>query len=198
MRVAMYIRVSTDGQTTDNQRRELEQAVMLKGWTLAGIYEDAGISGAKGRDQRPAFDKLQHDALQGAFDVVAAWSVDRLGRSLRDLLSFLAGLDVAKVGLYLHKQAIDTTTPAGRMLFQMLGVIAEFERTLIVERVKAGQSRAKAAGKIIGGSPRIPDVIRRRVVALKQAGWAERRIARECGISAPSVSRILAALPILQ
>lgn len=198
MRVAMYLRVSTDDQTTENQRREIEQAIAQRGWTVVGIYEDLGISGSKGRLDRPQFDRLHQDAIRGAFDVVAAWSVDRLGRSLQDLVAFLGVLDGVHVSLYLHRQAVDTTTSQGRMLFQLLSVFAEFERSIIVERVKAGQARAKAAGKRIGGSNPIPDVIRRRVAALKQAGWAERRIARECGISAPSVSRILAALPILQ
>jgi DNA invertase Pin-like site-specific DNA recombinase len=149
-RAAIYIRVSTDGQTTENQRREIEQVASRAGWSITEIYEDAGISGAKGRDKRPAFDKLLKDATRRKFDVVAAWSVDRLGRSLQDLVSFLSDIHGYGIDLYLHQQGIDTTTPAGKAMFQMLGVFAEFERSMIRERVIAGLNRARANGKILG------------------------------------------------
>jgi DNA invertase Pin-like site-specific DNA recombinase len=152
-RVALYLRVSTDGQTTENQRRELEAALTHRGWTLAGVYEDAGISGAKGRDKRPAFDQLCKDAIRGKFKVIAAWSVDRLGRSLQDLVAFLSEVHAAGVDLYLHQQAIDTTTPAGKAMFQMMGVFAEFERSMIQERVKSGLARARASGIRLGRKP---------------------------------------------
>src|SRR6201985_3467773 len=113
MRAAIYLRVSTDGQTTDNQRRELESATECRGWKVVEFYEDAGISGAKGRDKRPGLDALLKDATRRKFDVVMAWSVDRLGRSLVDLVGGLQELHGAAVDLFLHQQAIDTTTPAG-------------------------------------------------------------------------------------
>ena len=149
-RAALYIRVSTDGQTTENQSRELTAAAERAGWVITGIYEDAGISGAKGRDKRPAFDRLCKDAARRRFDVVAAWSVDRLGRSLQDLVSFLSDIHGYNIDLYLHQQGIDTTTPAGKAMFQMLGVFAEFERSMIRERVHAGLKRAKANGVTLG------------------------------------------------
>lgn len=149
-RAAIYLRVSTDGQTTENQRRELEQTASRAGWQIVEIYEDAGISGAKGRDKRPAFDRLLKDAARRKFDIVAAWSVDRLGRSLQDLTSFLSDIHGYGIDLYLHQQGIDTTTPAGKAMFQMLGVFAEFERAMIRDRVHAGLSRAKASGVILG------------------------------------------------
>lgn len=149
-KVAIYTRVSTDGQTTENQRRELEQTAHRAGWTIVDIYEDAGISGAKGRDKRPAFDRLLKDAARRKFDVVAAWSVDRLGRSLQDLITFLSDIHGFQIDLYLHQQGIDTTTPAGKAMFQLLGVFAEFERSMIKERVHAGLARAKAQGKTLG------------------------------------------------
>src|SRR5262245_22152600 len=124
-RVALYVRVSTDGQTTENQRRELVAVAEHRGWYVTETYEEAGISGAKGRDARPAFDRLCQDATRRRFDIVAAWSVDRLGRSLQDLVAFLGEVHAAGVHLYLHQQAVDTTTPAGRALFQMMGVFAE-------------------------------------------------------------------------
>jgi DNA invertase Pin-like site-specific DNA recombinase len=130
-RVAIYLRVSTDKQTTDNQLRDLEAVAERSGWNVIGIFEDAGISGAKGRDKRPALDELMIGVNAKKFDLVAAWSVDRLGRSLTDLLSILQNLHEKGVGLFLHQQGLDTTTTAGKAMFQMLGVFAEFERGII-------------------------------------------------------------------
>lgn len=149
-RVALYLRVSTNEQTTENQRLELVAVAERAGWSIVEFYEDAGISGAKGRDKRPAFDKLCKDAARRRFDIVAAWSVDRLGRSLQDLVSFLSDIHGFGIELYLHQQGIDTTTPAGKAMFQMLGVFAEFERSMIRERVHAGLARAKANGVTLG------------------------------------------------
>ena len=142
-RVALYVRVSTDGQTTKNQRIELQGIAERSGWHVVKVYEDNGISGAKGREKRPAFDQLHSDAARREFDLVAAWSVDRLGRSLQDLLALLGELHALGIDLYLHQQGVDTTTPAGKAMFQMMGVFAEFERAIIRERVKAGLARAK-------------------------------------------------------
>ena len=133
-----------------NQRRELEAAAAHRGWEVTTVYEDAGISGAKGRDKRPGLDAMLKDAVRRKFDVLMAWSVDRLGRSLADLVGSLQELSGAGADLYLHLQAIDTTTPAGKAMFQMCGVFAEFERSMIQDRVKAGMARAmadQAAGK---------------------------------------------------
>src|ERR1700730_10181242 len=155
-RVALYLRVSTDGQTTRNQQDELEQHAKRAGWRVVEVYKDHGISGAKGRDKRPAFDRLCKDATRRQFDVIAAWSVDRLGRSLQDLIAFLGEAHALGVDLYLHQQAVDTTTPGGKALFQMMGVFAEFERAMIRERVKSGLERAKAQGKTLGRPPIAP------------------------------------------
>ena len=149
-RVGIYLRVSTDGQTTENQRRELEAVAERSGWEIVGIYEDAGISGSNGRHKRPGFDRLLNDATARKINMIAAWSVDRLGRSLQDLVGFLNELQALHCHLYLHQQAIDTTTPSGRAMFQMCGVFAEFERSMIVERVNAGLKRAKAQGVRLG------------------------------------------------
>ena len=137
-RVAIYARVSTDTQTTENQLRELRAAAERAGWQIVGEYVDHAVSGAKGRDQRPQFDKMLKAAARRQFDVIAAWSVDRLGRSLRHLVDFIDGIHASKTDLYLHQQGIDTTTPAGKALFQMCGVFSEFERSMIQERVKEG------------------------------------------------------------
>src|SRR5215207_8343770 len=149
-RVAIYLRVSTDKQTTGNQRRELEAVAERSGWKIVKVYEDAGISGAKGRDQRPGLDALMKAVNAKEFDMVASWSVDRLGRSLTDLLSILQALHDKGVGLFLHQQGLDRTTSAGKAMFQMLGVFAEFERGIIRERINAGLARARAKGTKLG------------------------------------------------
>lgn len=149
-RVALYVRVSTDKQTVENQQIELEKVAKQRGWEIVAIYADNGVSGAKGREHRKQFDKLIKDATRAKFDIVAAWSVDRLGRSMQHLVTFLNELHEVGCDLYLHQQGIDTTTPAGRALFGMSAVFAEFERSMIQERVKAGLERAKKKGKKLG------------------------------------------------
>ena len=153
MKVALYARVSTDGQSPENQVRELIGVGQRLNWTVVETFIDHGISGAKGRDQRPAFDRVLRGVTRRDFDLVAAWSVDRLSRSLIDLMQFLQEIRGRGVGLYLHQQGLDTTTPAGRAMLQMLGVFAEFERALIQERVRAGLARARSQGKRLGRPP---------------------------------------------
>ena len=126
------------------------------GHQIVAVYRDEGISGSN-RDKRPGFDAMHKDASRRKFDLVMAWSVDRLGRSLQDLIGFLSELHSLDIDLGLHQQGIDTTTPAGKAMFQMMGVFAEFERSMIVERVRAGVARAKASGTKSGkafGRPR--------------------------------------------
>src|SRR5437016_7772716 len=128
-RVAFYIRVSTSKQDTDNRRRELEVVAERSDWKVVKVYEDAGISGAKGRDQRPGLDAMMKGVNSKEFDMVASWSVDRLGRSLTDLLSILQTLHENGIGLFLHQQGLDTSTTAGKAMFQMLGVFRSEEHT---------------------------------------------------------------------
>jgi DNA invertase Pin-like site-specific DNA recombinase len=189
-RAAIYLRVSTDGQTTENQRRELVQVGEAAGWQVVEFYEDAGVSGAKGREQRPAFDRLCRDATKRRFDVVMAWSVDRLGRSLQDLITFLGELKALRVDLFILKQGVDTTTPAGKAMFQMLGVFAEFERALIQERVKAGLARAKAEGKTLG-RPKMDDKTILAIQRGKAAGLSVRAIAAKAGVSVGAVHKVV-------
>jgi DNA invertase Pin-like site-specific DNA recombinase len=189
-RVAIYARVSTDQQTTDNQLQELRAVALRNDWEIAGEYIDQGISGVKGRDKRPAFDALCRDAVRKQFDLIAVWSVDRLGRSLRDLLGFLDDIHAKKIGLYLHQQGVDTTTPGGKALFQMVGVFAEFERAMIQERVKAGLRRAKAQGKVLG-RPRIGHLVESKIIQLRQDGIGQLKIAKMLGIGTGTVQRVL-------
>src|SRR5664279_1656958 len=146
IRVALYARVSTDKQSTENQLRELRDVAERQGWHVVQELVDHGVSGAKGPKDRPKLAGLLRGATRRDFDVVAAWSVDRLGRSLLDLVSLLQELHGAGVDLYLHQQGVNTRTAAGKALFGMLGVFAEFERAMIVERVKSGMAKAKAKG----------------------------------------------------
>lgn len=190
-RVAIYLRVSTDGQTTDNQRRELEAVAESAGWEVVGVYEDAGISGAKGRDKRPAFNRLCQDATARKFDLIAAWSVDRLGRSLQDLIGFLAELQALGVDLFLKQQGLDTTTPSGRAMFGMLGVFAEFERAMIQERVKSGLDRARASGKRLGRPSVVTDKHRQQIATLRASGGSVRAIAETVGLSPSRVQDVL-------
>jgi DNA invertase Pin-like site-specific DNA recombinase len=191
-RVGIYLRVSTNSQTTENQRRELEAVAARSGWQVVGFYEDAGISGAKGRDKRPGFDRLLKEATARKIDMIAAWSVDRLGRSLQDLVGFLTELQALGCDLYLHQQRIDTTTPSGRCMFQMCGVFAEFERGMIRERVNAGLARAKAKGTPLG-RPSVKPAVETRIRALRADGMGILKIARTLGIGTSVVQRVVSA-----
>jgi DNA invertase Pin-like site-specific DNA recombinase len=192
-RAVLYLRVSTLDQTTANQERELRQAAERADWEVVKVYKDHGISGAKGREKRPAFDALHKAAARRDFDVVMAWSVDRLGRSLQDLVAFLSELHALKVDLFLHQQGLDTTTPAGKAMFQMLGVFAEFERSIIQERVRAGLARAKGEGKILG-RPRIAADIEAAVRATLATGTGMLKAAKMHGVGVGTVQRIARAI----
>ena len=191
-KVALYARVSTDGQSTENQLRELRAAIGRQAWAIVAEYIDRGVSGAKGRKARPRFDALLRAVTRKEFDMVAAWSVDRLGRSLQDLVGFLGDLQSKKVDLYLHQQALDTSTPSGKAMFGMLGVFAEFERTIIQERVKAGLARARAKGTTLG-RPRTDPKVEQKIRNLAAKGVGKVKIARTLGIGVSVAQRVLAA-----
>ena len=189
-RGAIYARVSTGCQTVENQLRELRDVAERHGWTVLAEFKDAGISGAKGRDQRPGLNRLMQAVARREIDVVAAWSVDRLGRSLQDLIGLLGEIHAKGVDLYLHQQGLDTSTPAGKALFQMMGVFAEFERAMIHERVRAGLERAKAQGKKLGRrrneNPKLAAEVRR----LRAKGLGIGKVARTLRVGASYVQRI--------
>lgn len=191
-RVAIYLRVSTSKQDTDNQRRELEVVAQRSGWEVVRVYEDVGISGAKGRDKRPGLDAMMKAANSKEFDMVAAWSVDRLGRSLTDLLGILQGLQDKDIDLFLHQQGLDTSTTAGKAMFQMLGVFAEFERGIIRERVNAGLARAKARGTKLGRR-RVKPSVEEQIRELRAEGEGILKIGRKLGIGTSVVQRVVRA-----
>jgi DNA invertase Pin-like site-specific DNA recombinase len=188
-RVAIYARVSVDrNQTVENQLRQLNEVAVRLGWTVVAVFTDEGISGAKGRDQRPGFDALLKGVARKEFDMIAAWSVCRLGRSLQDLVAFLADVQARGVDLYLHQQAIDTSTPSGRMLFQLLGVFSEFERAMIRSRVVAGLDRVRGKKRL--GRPPMPTERVEVIKNLLSSGKGVRETARETGAGTASVQRI--------
>src|SRR5258707_8658974 len=149
-RAALYLRISTDKQTVENQEIQLRQAAERRGWEVVEVYNDAGISGSKGRADRPGLDQMLNDAGRRRFDIVLVWAIDRLGRSLIDLLGTIQHLEAVGVDLYIDQQSIDTTTPMGKLMFQVCGAFAEFERSMIQQRIHAGLRRAKAQGKVLG------------------------------------------------
>ena len=189
-RAVLYLRVSTIDQTTANQERELREVAGRMGCEIVKVYKDHGISGAKGRDKRPAFNALIRDANQRKFDMVMAWSVDRLGRSLQDLVSFLSELHALHIDLFLHQQGLDTTTPAGKAMFQMMGVFAEFERAMIQERVRAGLARAVAEGTKLG-RPKTDAATEKAIRnALQKGDAGMHKIAARFGVGTGTVQRI--------
>ena len=185
-RVAIYLRVSTDQQTTDNQKLELEAIAHRLGWNIVAILADHAISGAKGRDQRPAFNQLMTMVTRKEIDMVACWSVDRLGRSLQHLVSFLGEINAKGVDLYLHTQGLDTSTPAGRAMFSMLSVFAEFERAILRERVMAGLARSTKRS----GRPPLDADKERRARKLLANGQSINATAKKLRIGVATVHRL--------
>ena len=185
-RVAIYLRVSTDQQTTDNQKLELEAVAERLGWNIIAILADHAISGAKGREQRPAFNQLMTMVTRKEIDMVACWSVDRLGRSLQHLVSFLNEINAKGVDLYLHTQGLDTSTPAGRAMFSMLSVFAEFERAILRERVMAGLARSTKRS----GRPPLDADKERRARKLLANGQSINATAKKLKIGVATVHRL--------
>ena len=195
MRAALYLRVSTDTQTVENQRLVLDEVAQRSGWTVVHVFADEGVSGAKGRDKRPGYDALLKAVSRREIDIVAAWSVDRLGRSLPDLVSFLSDIQSKGCDLYLHQQAVDTSTPSGRMLFQMLGVFAEFERAIIRSRIIAAHERCRSKGIRIGRPPTPVSRLEKIEKALKR-GLSVRKAAAETGVSTATVMRVKRSMTV--
>jgi DNA invertase Pin-like site-specific DNA recombinase len=188
-RAALYVRVSTDAQTVENQSRELRQVAKRRGWEVIEVYSDAGISGAKSRNGRPGLDSMLKDASRRKFDIVMAWAIDRLGRSLIDLLDTIQHLEACGVDLYLDQQAIDTTTPMGKLVFQVTGAFAEFERSMIRQRVKAGLKRAVAQGAKLG-RPKVDAVLERKAQKQLENGIGILKVAKMLGLGTGTVQRI--------
>jgi DNA invertase Pin-like site-specific DNA recombinase len=188
-RAAMYLRVSTGEQTTDNQRIVLEGVAERRGWAITNRYEDAGISGSHGREKRPGFDAMLRDATRRRFDVLMFWSIDRLGRSTSAVSAALSELDAAGVTIYADKEGMDATTPHGRAMLQMAAVFAELERGMIRERVNAGLARARAKGVRLG-RPNVSRKVEAAVRTRLAAGDGILRAAKAVGCGTSVVQRI--------
>jgi DNA invertase Pin-like site-specific DNA recombinase len=189
IRAAVYLRVSRDDQTTENQRLVLARVAGHRGWEIVHAYEDQGISGAKGRDQRPAFDQMLKDAVRRRFDILLVWSIDRLGRSVLHVANALAELDAAGIRLYCDQQGIDSSTPMGRAMIQMASVFGEQERSILRSRVLAGLERVRAQGGKLGRpkvSPKVENAIRTHL----SAGNGILKVAALVGCGSGTVQRI--------
>ena len=190
-KVAVYGRVSTDQQQVENQLQVLREVAEKNDWEIVTEYVDKGISGAKGRDKRPQFDALIKDAVRRKFDLIMCWDISRLGRSLQHLVEFLSDIQSKDVDLYIHQQGLDTSTPTGKMMFQMVGIFGEWERNCISERVRAGLERAKREGKKLGRPTNVNDGTSAAVRLLREQGLPIKKIARELGIGVGSVYNCL-------
>ena len=190
-RVGIYARVSTDKQTCDNQLIELRAVAERCGYAIVQEFVDSGISGAKGRADRPALDLMMKAANQRKFDMILVWSIDRLGRSLQNLVELLNDLQSMRVDLMFLQQGMDTSTSSGRMMFSIFGALAEFERNLIRERVIAGQNRAKARGVKMGRPTKMNDGLKSAIKLLREKGMGIKQIAIECGVGVGTVYSVI-------
>ena len=190
-KVAAYARVSTDKQTCDNQLIELRAVAERCGYTIVQEFVDSGISGAKGRAHRPDRDAMMKAANQRKFDMILVWSIDRLGRSLQNLVELLNDLQSMRVDLMFLQQGMDTSTSSGRMMFSIFGALAEFERNLIRERVIAGQNRAKARGVKMGRPSKMNDGLRSAIQLLRENGMGIKQIAKEVGVGVGTVYTVI-------
>jgi DNA invertase Pin-like site-specific DNA recombinase len=186
-RVAIYARVSTTnhGQDAALQTREIEQFALFRDWDIVGSYIDEGVSGTK--DSRPELNRLMADAHRRRFDVVCVWRFDRFARSVSHLLRALETFKALGIDFVSFSEQMDTSTPTGKMVFTVLGAVAELERSLIAERVRAGLRNAKARGKRLG-RPRVI-VDSRMIVALRELGCSWREIEKETGVSKGTAQR---------
>lgn len=189
--VAIYLRVSTSSQSTENQLLDLQKVATQNDWDVVGVYTDEGVSGKHGRDKRPQFDALMKDAYQKKFQVIMSWDVSRLGRSLKHLVEFMEDIQAKGIDLFLLQNGIDTTTPSGRAMFGMLSVFSSFEREMISERVKSGLERAKAEGKILGRPTNMNDGLRASIKLLREQGLGIKRIATTIGCGVGTVYKAL-------
>jgi DNA invertase Pin-like site-specific DNA recombinase len=192
--------VSTDQQSTANQLDELQRVAEQRGWHVVEVYKDHAVSGAKARDKRPAFQRLCTDAAQGRVNHIAAWSLDRLGRSSRDVINFISDLPEQGVSLYLHKEQLDTSTPVGKLVVTIMAGVAEMERSRIIERINAGLARARKEGKKLGRKKSVTQKIEKKILDLSRTvnqanpmggTYGKHAIARKVGCGVSTVQRVL-------
>ena len=188
-KVCLYSRTSHSDSNPLNQINELKEVANRNGWTIVKEFVDAGISGAKGRDKRPQFDAMLKSAMKKEYDLVMFWAVDRASRNLTHLVQMMDDLHSKQVGMYFHQQAIDTTTPAGKAMFQMCGVFAEFERGILSERVKAGLNRARIDGKTLGRPIKVANI--KAIVEGRNNGKTIRQLSNEHNLSIGKIHNVI-------
>lgn len=181
-RVCLYVRVSKNIQTTENQIQALTEIAERSGHQIVKIYSDDGISGSKGREDRPALNQMMSDAVNRQFEMVMCWSIDRLGRSITNLIEIMNELNELKIDMFFSQQAIDTQTSSGRMIFGIFSSLASFEREMIRERVMAGLDRARKNGVKLGRPSSVNDGVKNAVLILKDKGVGVRETCRKLGI----------------
>ena len=191
MKCAIYSRVSTTDQHTENQVNKLRDIAKLKEYSVVKEFTDKGISGKHGRNIRTGFDALIKGAVSKEFDMILVWSVDRLGRSLQDLISFLNEINSVGCNLYIHNSQLDSSTPSGKMLFSLLGVFSEFERSMISSRVKLGLQRAVSEGKKLGRPSKLNDGLIHSIKYMKGQGVGIRKMSRDLGVGVSTIYRVL-------
>lgn len=190
-KVVIYSRVSTTNQSVDNQIRVLTDVCERFNYVIVDSYVDEGVSGSKGREHRKEFDRMCKDMVRGKFHRILVWDISRLGRSLTHLVEFLNDLHSIGVNLYIHQSGIDTSTPTGKMMFQMIGVFSEFEREMIRERVKVGLERVKSKGKKLGRPKLLTEDVVWNIWKLRDEGLSNRKISTELNVSHVSVGNVL-------
>lgn len=194
MKAVLYTRVSTSKQTTENQTRELREVCLRNNWSIVAELADTGISGSKGRTERPAFDQLHKMISRKEADIVVCWSIDRLGRSITDLVNLMTEIEAKGMNFYSHLQAIDSRTPAGKLSFAIFSAIAEFERNIIRERVISGLARVKSEGKKLGRPTKVNDNTKVAVKLLREKGTSIPKIAKQLGIGVGTTYRLIEAV----
>jgi DNA invertase Pin-like site-specific DNA recombinase len=183
-KVAIYARVSTDRQTADSQLHEIREFVRRAKWTVYREYVDAGFSGKN--TQRPAFTEMLDDARHRQFELLIVWKLDRLSRSLRDLITTLDEFGHLGIDFISYDNQLDTSSPSGKLVFNIIGAVAEFERDIIRERVRAGLANARIKGKKLG-RPQIPKSDQRKIITLKKRGLSNRAIGKQLRIAESTV-----------
>ena len=189
-RVVIYARVSTEKQTLENQLSELREVASRNNWQIVDEYLEK-VSGAKSRSERKEFDRLMKDSIRGRFDLIMAWDVSRLGRSLKNLVEFIEDIHEKNIDLYLHVNGIDTSTSSGRAMFAMIGVFSQFEREIIRERINSGLARAKAEGKKLGRPTNFNSGMAQSVRLLREQGMPIKQIAKNLEIGVGTVYKAL-------
>ena len=191
-KVALYCRVSTSTkeQTTENQVRELKSYCERMDFEIVKIYEDE-VSGAKSRENRPAYNELCKDAFLKKFDIIIGWDVSRFSRSMKEFVHFLSDMDEKGIGVIAVKNGLDTSSSSGRMMMKLIGVLEEWNRELLIERSNAGLARTVANGTKLGRKSVLTPSINRRIMDAKENGLSIRKIADDVGINRGAVQRFL-------